>query len=211
MERKKIILYWATGSFLLMVLLNFSIFFWDFFAGSLTQSFGVLDPYYGLAMFYVYMISLFTSFISVYLILKTQIFGIGFLLWTPYAIIGFFVEGYFELILNDALISIWSVVGYCVFGLLTGLSADLSFRVLDKKTRLRKEYVSSLTGVIQSIVYFGLIIIALAFFYKQGWSAGSFSDSGTFLGNAYFGLPWMIIHAFIGGFLAHSICQNQNK
>ncbi|MBD3196622.1 MAG: hypothetical protein GF317_16320 [Candidatus Lokiarchaeota archaeon] len=188
-----------------MILLNFSIFYWDFFAGSLTQPFGVLEPYFGLAMFYVYMISLFTSFISVYLVLKTEAFGIGLLLWVPYAVIGFFVEAYFELILNNSLINIWCVFGYSIFGILTGLSTDLSFRILDKKTNLRKSLVASLTGVFQSLVYFGLIIVALGFFYKNGWSAGSFTDPGTFLGNAYFGLPWMVIHALIGGFVAYSI------
>jgi hypothetical protein len=211
MDRIDILKLWAFYSMLLMILLNFSIFFWDFFAGSLTQPLFVLEPYYGLAMFYVYMISLFTSFISVFLILKTKLFGISLLLWLPYAIIGLFVETYFELILNNVLVSFWAVVGYCVFGLLTGLSADITFKLLDEKTNLKKKFVASFTGIIQSCVYFSLIIIALAFFYKQGWSAGSLLDPGSFLGVSYFGLPWMVLNAFIGGFMAYAVYLLRNK
>ncbi|TXT58414.1 MAG: conserved membrane protein of unknown function [Promethearchaeota archaeon] len=215
--RKKYILkLWSIYSFLLLILLNFSVFFWDFFAGSLTQPLFVLEPYHGLAMFYVYMISLFTSFIVVFLIHKTKLFGIGFFLWVPYAIIGFFVEAYFELVLTNALISIWAVIGYSVFGLITGLSADISYKLLDKKTNLRKQYVSAFTGVIQSIVYFGLIFIALAFFYRQGWVAGSFTETASYLGIFYFGFPWMVMHAFIGGYMAYAVVffsetSNKNK
>ena len=66
------------------------------------------------------MISYFSSLIVVYAILKGRKFGIGLLLWTPYAII-------------------------------------------------------------------------------------SFTDSGSFLGVAYFCLPWMIINAFFGGYCAYTI------
>jgi len=196
---------WAFHSFLLMMVLNFSIFFWDFFSGTDTQGFGVLEPYHGLPMFYVYMISYFSSLIVILAILKTEKFGIGFLVWVPYALIGFFVETYFELILNPVLINIWGVIGYCAFGLLTGLSADLSYKLLSQKTKIRKGYIAGLSGIIMSIAYFVGIIIALNFFYKAGNVVGDFNDPGSFLGVSYFGLPWMLINAFFGGFTAHAL------
>ncbi|MFX1572697.1 MAG: hypothetical protein ACFFB0_08110 [Promethearchaeota archaeon] len=193
---------WLIYSTLLMLLLNFSIFFWDFYSGTDTKGFGVLEPYYGLAMFYVYMISYFSSLIVVYAILRSKTFGMGFYLWLPYAVIGFFVEAYFEL---EYLNSIWGVVGYCIFGLITGFSADISYKLLKEKTSINEKLVAGCTGVIMSLVYFITVIIAIGFFYKTGWGAGSFTDPGSFLGVAYFCLPWMIINAFFGGYTAYAI------
>lgn len=195
---------WVVHSFLLMVVLNFSIFFWDFFSGTDTLGFGVIEPYRGLPMFYVYMISFFSSLIVVSAILRSQKFGMGFLLWLPYAIIGFFVEAYFEL---ELLVSIWGVIGYCAFGLLTGLSADIFYLLLNNKTRLNKKIITGLTGIIMSLTYFFLILIAIGFFYKTGWGGGSFDDPGTYLGVAYFMLPWMVLNAYFGGYCAYAICD----
>jgi hypothetical protein len=151
------------------------------------------------------MISFFSSLIVINAIVKTQYFGMGFLIWLPYAIIGFFVETYFELILSDVLINIWSVIGYCAFGLLTGLSADITFKLLNEITRISKKHISGITGLVMSLVYFLTIIIALAFFYKAGWVAGSFDEPGSFLGVAYFALPWMLINAYFGGFTGYAL------
>jgi len=110
------------------------------------------------------------------------------------------VEAYFEL---EVLLSIWAVVGYCVFGLIRGLSAGISYKLLSEKTSLNEKLVASFTGVIMSLTYFITTIIAIGFFYKAGWGAGSFTDLGTFLRVAYFCLPWMIINVIFGGFTAY--------
>ncbi|MBA7513250.1 hypothetical protein ES705_05261 [subsurface metagenome] len=199
---------WVFYSLLLMLLLNFSVFFWDFYSGTDTQGFGVLEPYKGMGMFYVYMISYFSSLIVVLAILKSNVFGFGFLLWLPYATIGFFVEAYFEL---EVLINIGGVFGYSAFGLLTGLSADISYKFLKEKTSLDGKLIAGLTGVTMSLTYYFTIIIAIGVFYKAGWGAGSFTDPGSFLGVAYFCLPWMIINAFFGGFTAYSIYIFSNR
>jgi hypothetical protein len=195
---------WITYSFLLMVLLSVTIFFWDFYSGADTQGFGVIEPYYGIGMFYIYMISFFSSLIVLYAIIKSEVFGMGFYMWLPYAVIGFFVEAYFEL---DLLISIWAVLGYSAFGLITGLSADICFKLLNENTKIKKSFIAGISGTFMSFVYFVLVVIALGFFYKSGWGAGSFTEPGSFLGVAYFCLPWMLINAFFGGFTAY--CLNQ--
>lgn len=198
------------SSTIFMMFMTISIFFWDFYSGTDTQGFGVLEPYHGMGMFYVYMISFFNSLIVVLAILRTNQFGMGFLIWLPYALIGFFVEAYFEL---EVLISIWGVVLYCLFGLLTGLSADVSFYLLDNKTSLDKRVISGIVAIIMSLTYYFTVLIAIGFFYKSGWGAGSFSEPGTFLGVAYFALPWMVVNAFFGGFTAFSIdhfCREEN-
>lgn len=185
-----------------MVLLSVTIFFWDFYSGADTQGFGVIEPYYGMGMFYVYMISFFSSLIVIYAIIKSKVFGMGFYLWLPYAVIGFFVEAYFEL---NVLISIWAVIGYSAFGLITGFSADLCFKLLNDNTKINQSVIAGISGLFMSLVYFILTVIALGFFYKVGWGAGSFTEPGSFLGVAYFCFPWMLINAFFGGFTAFCI------
>jgi hypothetical protein len=207
-SKTKFIRIWLLSSLVLTLFLTVSIFFWDFYSGKTTQGFGVIEPYYGLGMFYVYMISYFNSLIVVYAILKTKLFGIGFLIWLPYALIGLFVEAYFEL---EILISFWGVVGYCAFGLLTGFSADIIYKLLKDKTSLEDKTIAGYTGIGMSLTYFFTVLIAIGFFYKAGWQAGSFNDPGSFLGVAYFGLPWMIINAFFGGFTANALDSYQKK
>jgi hypothetical protein len=196
----KFVKIWSFYSFLLMINLTLNIFFWDFYSGSDTQGFGVIDPYFGMGMFYVYMIGFFNSLIVMIAKFIYPKFGMGFFIWIPYAVIGFFVEAYFEM---DVLINIWGVIGYCSFGLVTGISADISFYLLKNKIKLEQGIVSGITGVIMSIVYYLLILIALTFFYKTGSGTGSFLNPGSFLGVAYFAFPWMIINSFIGGFSAY--------
>jgi hypothetical protein len=187
-----------------MIFLNFSIFFWDFYAGQWTEPFFVFEPYWGVGMFYVYMISFFASFLVIWAILRTKKFGMGLYIWLPYAIIGLFVETYFELILNPVLKGFWAVIGYCIFGLLTGFSADLTFKICQEKLKLKGEIAAGLSGVIMSMVYYCTVMIAVSTFYL-GESPLSWTDPGTFTGLAYFGLPWMIVNAFFGGIAAYGL------
>ncbi|MHA1328197.1 MAG: hypothetical protein ACTSRH_12900 [Promethearchaeota archaeon] len=96
---------------------------------------------------------------------------------------------------------------YCVFRLITGFSVDISFKVLKEKKNINEKVKDGITGVIMSLIYFGKTLIAMGFFYKGGWMAGSSSDHGTFLGVSYIGLPWTIINAYFGGFTAHTIAH----
>lgn len=188
-----------------MILLTICIFFWDFYAGVETKGFGVLENNKGLGMFFVYKITYFNSLVVVLAIVKSEKFGMGFFVWLPYAVIGFFVEAYFELILTEVLINIWAVVGWCSIGLISGFSADLTYKFLKEKTSVKEIYVAGLTGVAINSVYFIGVILALSFFYKIGYAAGAFDNPASFLGLAYFGLPWMLINAFFGGFTAYAL------
>ncbi|MFX0123857.1 MAG: hypothetical protein ACFFAE_09485 [Candidatus Hodarchaeota archaeon] len=183
---------------MLQIVFFLCIFFWDYYAGQATLGFGIGgEKYMGIGMFYIYMVSLFLSLIVISAIYKAdQTFGIGVLVFIPYAIIGFFVEYYYEI---DVLKGVWAVIGWCVIGLIVGFSADVSFKILIWQTRIREEYAAGLTGVCMNLVYFLLVCIAIEFFYISGTGL---SGPGSFLGVAYFGLPWMLIHGFYGGYLA---------
>ncbi|MFX1505630.1 MAG: hypothetical protein ACFFDC_05900 [Promethearchaeota archaeon] len=183
---------------ILLIVFFFCVFFWDYYAGQATMGFGVEgDTYMGIGMFYIYMTSLFLSLIILSAIYKAdQTFGTGVLVFIPYVIVGSFFEYYYEI---DVLKGIWAVFGWCLVGLMVGFSADISFKFLKEHTGIREEYVAGLTGVLMNLVYFLLVCIAIETFYASGTG---FSGPGSFLGVAYFGLPWMLIHGFLGGYLA---------
>jgi hypothetical protein len=200
--RFKLLFKWiSVYSILLLVVFFLCIFFWDYYAGQVTSGFGVEgDRYMGIGMFYIYMTSLFLSLIVLSVIYKTnQTFGVGFLVFVPYAVIGFFVEYYYEI---DVLKGVWAVIGWCLIGLLVGLSADITFKLVKNQTKIRHEYIAGITGVSLNLTYFLLVWIAIEIFYVSGTGL---SGPGSFLGVAYFGLPWMLIHGFIGGYLAYKM------
>ncbi|UCE12724.1 MAG: hypothetical protein JSV04_11080 [Candidatus Heimdallarchaeota archaeon] len=203
-QKKKVnlIIKWAIiFSSILQIVFFLCIFFWDYYAGQATLGFGIEgETYMGIGMFYIYTVSLFLSLIVISAIYKAdQNFGMGVLVFVPYAIIGFFVEYYFEI---DVLKGIWAVIGWCLIGLMVGFSADVSFKVLKEHSGIREEYVAGLTGVVMNLVYFLLVCIAIETFYL---SNNGLSGPGSFFGVAYFGLPWMLIHGFFGGYLAYAM------
>lgn len=74
------------------------------------------------------------------------------------------------------LINIWSIVGYYIFTLIIEFSADISFKILKSKINLVQKLIAGLSGVAISLTYFGIIIIALYFFFEARWAASSSKD-----------------------------------
>lgn len=101
-----------------------------------------------------------------------------------------------------SLVSPFAVLGWCAFGVLTGLSADLSFRFLPRSwdARLR----AALTGTSMGASSYALTFAALAFFYAGGLETGP----GTFAGLTYFGLPWLLASGAFGGYTAWAIAKD---
>jgi len=198
-------------SFLQTIVITLSVYFWDFFAGVGTEGFGLVGSTGGIGMFFIYMISYFSGLIVLLAIMKSENFGMGLFVWLPYAIVGLFVESYYEFFLNPVLVNFWAVLGWCIFGLLTGLSADISFKYLKEKTSLKECYIAGLTGMIISSVYFITTLFALCFFYIEEVRISMLNGPGSFLGVAYFTLPWMLINAFFGGYTAYSINKEFQK
>ena len=203
---KSIVKWGIVFSCILQIVFFVCIFFWDYYAGQATLGFGVEgETYMGIGMFYIYTISLCLSLIVLSAIYKTdQFFGIGVIVFIPYAVIGFFVEYYYEI---DVLKGVWAVFGWCLIGLIVGFSADISFKLLKERTGIRDEYVAGITGIIMNIIYFLLVCVAIDTFYI---SETGLSGPGSFLGVAYFGLPWMLIHGFFGGYLAYAMNNRES-
>ena len=149
-------------------------------------------------MFYIYVTAYFVTLVIVLPILQIRRFGVGVAVFLPYAVLGAFVEYYMEWVLDPVLVSPWAVLGWCAFGLFTGLSADLTFRFIPVNISERLRAVTS--GLVVGIVTFALTAVALACFYTEVQTG-----PGSFLGIAYYGVPFLLISSGFGGYTAHAI------
>jgi hypothetical protein len=159
--------------------------------------FGTFFDIYGrIGSFYVYLVSYFNALIVILPILLIRRFGVGTAVYLPYALVGFFLEYSLE---QHILVSIWGTVGWCVFGLATGFSADLANRFLSGSPRWR----AILIGIIMGSVNFLLALVAVSFFYTVHPPAPY-----TFAGVAFFALPWLILNSALGGYTAYALSRS---
>jgi uncharacterized BrkB/YihY/UPF0761 family membrane protein len=172
----------------------------DYYAGGATKGFRTWPEVGGIGFFFLYVLSFFIIFVTVFPILTIKRFGVAIATYLPYAITGLFVEYYIEWTTLHSLVSPWAVVGWCVIGLAIGLSADLAYRYLPG--RLLERWRAVITGVVMGLVNFLLVVVALTFFYVEQQSG-----PGSFLGIAYYGLPLLVINSGFGGCTAYAVSQ----
>lgn len=186
---------------LLWLLYGAGSFTFDYFAGGATEAFGIWPDVGGVGMFFVYILSYFITLVVVLPILLIRRFGVGMAVYLPYALTGLFMEYYFDLVASPNLASYWGVLGWCIFGLAIGLSADVAYRLLPARFGDRSRAI--ITGIVMAVTNFILVGVALSLFYVHP-QAGT----GSFLGVAYYGLPLMILNGGFAGYTAHAISRN---
>jgi hypothetical protein len=178
-------------------------FFFDFFAATATRGFGMVGEVYGTGMFFVYMIGYLNALLVVLPILLIRRFGVGLAVYLPYTIVGFPVEYYFEVYREPVLRGVWAVAGWCAVGLLTGAAADTTFVAL--RNRVSEPWLAMSCGAAVGAASFVLTVVALATFYKTPLATGS----GSFIGVAYFGVPWLLVHSVFGAYTAHALIHGK--
>jgi hypothetical protein len=197
---------WPTAlifGFLLIAVTTPAVFFFDFFAGSATRGFGVA-PFSGIGgtgMFYLYAMSYFASLLVLLPLHLTGRFGTAAAVYLPYVVIGFPVNYRYEWVLERTWIAPWAGLGWSAAFLLTGLAADLSFRFLPRT--LSGAWRAALSGAVMGLASFIVTAAALAFVYIGPLP----TDPGSFVGLAYFGLPWMVVHSGLGGYTAYALSR----
>jgi hypothetical protein len=187
--------------FLLCSIYAFGSFTFDFYAGTATAGFGVMGEVGGIGMFFIYVMGYFIALVVILPILLLKRFGVGVAVYLPYAIIGLPVEYYMEWVVNRSLVSPWAVIGWCIFGLIAGLGADLAYRF--SPARFGERLRAIITGVVLGIANFLLVLVALTFFYVERQTG-----PGSFLGVAYYGVPFLLISSGFGAYTAYAISQN---
>jgi hypothetical protein len=180
-------------------LFGVTTFFFDFIAGGATLGFGVWPKVGGTGLFYVYMVGYFNALVVILPVLLLKRFGVGTSIYLPYALIGVPVDLFFE---SDTLISPWAAVGWGAVGLAAGLSVDLAYRYLPR--RLTERTRAILMGIVLGVASFLLTLLAQAFFYRVPLP----TDPGSFVGVAYFGLPWLLVTSAFGGYTAYALSRN---
>jgi hypothetical protein len=185
---------------LLCAIYGFGSFTFDYYAGAATAGFGVMGEVGGVGMFFIYVMGYFIALVVVLPILLVRRFGVGLMVFLPYAIGGLFVEYYMEWVLVRSLVTPWAVAGWSTVGLAVGFSADLAYRFLPACLNERPRTI--ITGAILGIVNFLLVLVALTFFYTER-QAGS----GSFLGVAYYALPFLLVSSGFGGYTAYAISR----
>ena len=153
-------------------------------------------------MFYLYMMSYFSSLLVILPLLLTKRFGTALAVFLPYVVIGFPVNYYFEWVVETTWVAPWAGLSWSAAFLLTGLSADLAFRYLPSK--LTYAWRSALSGAIMGLVSFVVTVAALEFVYVGPLPMGT----GSYVGIAYFGLPWMIVNSAFGGYTAYALAKD---
>ncbi len=188
------------SGFFLCVLYAFGSFTFDLFAGAATPAAGDLSVYKGVGMYFTYIESYFLALVVVLPILLVRRFGVGVLVYLPYAILGLGVEFYMERVATQALLGPLAVVGWCVIGLLIGLCADLAHRFLPSS--LSDGARGALIGIVQGGATFGLTLLALSYFYVSRQVG-----PGSYLGQAWYGVPWLVLSSGFGGYTAALIAN----
>lgn len=187
---------------LLCLIYGFGSFTFDYFAGAATAGFGVMGEVGGVGMYFTYVMAYFIALVVVLPMLIIRRFWVGTAVYLLYAVSGLFVEYYMEWVLVRNLVALWAVVGWCVLGLATGFCADLAYRFLP--ARLGERWRAILTGLVVGVATFVTVIVALYFFYIGDKTI----HPGSYLGVAYYGVPFMLVSSGFGGYTAYAISRH---
>ncbi len=133
--------------------------------------------------------------------MMTKKFGMGLLVYLPYALVGLPLEYYMEWVLDPVLISPWAAVIWSLIGPIVGLSTDLVYRFIPKSLHERVQGV--ILGIVLVIVHFLVMLAALAFLYVD-----PVPGLEHYLNALGFTLPWLIMNGAFGGYTAYALSQD---
>lgn len=134
-------------------------------------------------------------------IMMTKRFGMGILVFLPYAIIGLPLEYYMEWVLDPVLVSPFAAIIWSLIGPIVGLSADLTYRLIPKSLHERIQGI--ITGLVLVAMHFLVMLAALAFLYTN-----PAPGLEHYLNALSFTLPWLLMNGAFGGYTAYALSQD---
>jgi len=135
-------------------------------------------------------------------ILIARRFGVGTAVFLPFFVLGLPLTYYFSYLGNDGIRSAWGVLAWCLTGPLTGLCADLAFRLLPRA--LPDRWRAILTGAIFGAAVFVTTYLALTYLYVN---PNTDSHYGYFTLGVGFSLPWLVVNGGLAGYTAHAMSR----
>jgi len=148
-----------------------------------------------------FMIGYLMAVVVVTAIMTTEKFGIGTLVFLPYAIIGLPMEYYMEWVLDPVLISPFAAIIWSLIGPIVGLSTDLAYRFLPKSVNKHMRGIA--VGLVLTAMHFLLMLGALAFLYLN-----PVSGLEHYLNALGFTLPWLLMNGAFGGYTAYALSKD---
>ncbi len=133
-------------------------------------------------------------------VLTIKRFGVGALVYVPYALIGFFPLYYFDWLQSHSLIGLWAVFVWSLTGPLIGVSLDLANLLggrLNERTR------AILIGAVMQAMTFAVMLIGLTYLYTP--TSNMASHLHFFDRQWFFTLPWMVVNGGFGGYTAYTL------
>lgn len=144
----------------------------------------------------------FAALAATYPLLALDRFGVGILVFIPYAVLGFPPLYFFDWLQSRALIGLWAVFVWALSGPFIGLCLDLTNhlgRLLSEKSK------AILIGAMMQVVTFFVMLVGLGYLYTPSSSmAGHFH---FFSREWYFTLPWMAVNGAFGGYTAYALSK----
>jgi len=162
--------------------------------------FVLVEPFSGGCMFIIP--AYFMVLVIVLPILTLKRFGAGTAVFIPYAVVGFFMEYYYEMVIEKSLTSIWGVVGWCLTGVLVGFSGDIAHRFLPRS--MNERWRAVLIGAVTGLMFFLTTLAALSWFYN---SPSMESHYRFFTQGIYFSLPWLVVNGSFAGYTAYAVTK----
>ncbi len=162
--------------------------------------FAVVEPFSGGCMFIIP--AYFMVLIVALPILMLRRFGAGMAVFIPYAVVGFFMDYYYEVVQEKSL-TIWGVVGWCLMGVVVGLSGDLAYRFLPRL--IVERWRAVLVGAVIGLLFFLTTLAALASFYS---TPSMETHYRFFTQGIYFSLPWLVANGGLAGYTAYAMTRD---
>jgi hypothetical protein len=133
-------------------------------------------------------------------ILTLRRFGVGTVVFLPYAFIGFFTVYYMDYITLHTMLSVWGAVTWCLGGLLTGLAADLAFRFLPNC--ISEKWRAIFVGVTVGLGIYLTPLVAMTFFYIPQPPESHYY---LFTTRIVYSLSWLLVNGGFAGYMAYAI------
>lgn len=152
-------------------------------------------------MCWVYLMAYFIAFVAILGVRRVGRFGTGVAVFLPYAIPGFFIEYWMEYVDTPSLIAPWAAAVWAGNGLLAGLVADLSHKLLPRS--LGDALRAVISGLATVLTYWFMTLLTLAFLYVN-----PAPGVAHFLNGLAFTLPWLLVSAGFGGYTAYAMSRS---
>jgi len=139
----------------------------------------------------------------VYPVARLQRFGAASAVFVLYATAGSYIEYQMQWVVERQLASPWGALAWGMFGVLVGLTADVTFQALRRIGS--PGWRMAITGAVTGAALFATTYLAMTTLYAS--PASQQTHFVFFSARASFSLPWMILNGGFAGYCASALAD----